>query len=391
MSNIVFFGFIAHGHTNPTLNLVQALTQAGHQVRYYSFEPFRQAITEAGAEFIPCDAFLSQLNLSPKDTARIGRDLVFSAKLLVDTTLALDDMVLEEMERFRPNCIVADSMALWGKAVAKKLDIPFVCSTTTFAFNKQAAKAMRQEGPGLFTILKSMGKVQQEVKRLQDRGYPIKNILDILQNDDTVDTIVYTSPGFQPCANTFSNHVTFVGPSIRPAQSTFEKTREKLVYISMGTVNNNLMELYQSCIQAFRLKPYQVVISVGDQTDLSQFGQLPEHIQVCHHVDQIAVLEKADLFVSHCGMNSVSESLYHGVPLVVLPQTDEQRAVAHQVLRFYAGLEPVQPNGDCILAAAETVMDDINFYINAKILARGFNQCPGTSGAVEKILSVCKN
>ena len=391
MSHIVFFGFIAHGHTNPTLNVVRALTQAGHQVRYYSFEPFRQAITETGAEFIPCDGRLGELQPSPEDQARLGKDLVFSTKLLVDTTLAMDDMVMEEMQRFRPDCIVADSMAIWGKAAALKLGIPFVSSTTTFAFNRHAAKVMRQDGPGLLSILFSMGKVQKEIKRLQDRGYPVKSVLDLLQNDDSADTIVYTSPGFQPAADTFSDHVLFVGPSVRPARSAFRKTREKLIYISMGTVNNDLAELYKSCIEAFRLKPYQVVLSVGDQVDLSQFGPLPENIQVFSQVDQIAVLEQADVFVSHCGMNSASESLACGVPLVVLPQTDEQKAVAHQILHFYAGLAPVQPNGDCILAAAETIMDDVNFTINAKIIARGFGQCPGAQGAVDKILSVCKH
>ncbi len=389
MSKIVFFGFMAWGHTNPTLNVVRELTARGHQVRYYSFELFRQPITAAGAEFIPCDDYAAELRLAPNEAAKIGKDLAFSTKLLVDTTLALDEMVLAEMEQFRPDCIVADSMALWGKAVALKLGIPFVSSTTTFAFNKHAAKVMQSGAVGLFSILRAMGKAKKEVKCLQERGYPIKSILDILQSDDSTDTIVYTSPDFQPCADTFSPHVVFVGPSVRPAQSNFEKVREKLVYISMGTVNNNLLSLYKSCIEAFRLKPYQVVISVGDQVSLEDFGDLPEHITVLPHVDQIAVLEKADVFVSHCGMNSASESLYLGVPLVVLPQTDEQRGVAHQILHFDAGLAPIKPEGDCILAAAETIMQERNFYINAKILSQGFQRCPGTEGAVEKILSVC--
>ena len=36
------------------------------------------------------------------------------------------------------DCIVADSMAVWGKAIALKLNIPFVSSTTTFAFNEHS-------------------------------------------------------------------------------------------------------------------------------------------------------------------------------------------------------------------------------------------------------------
>ena len=38
MSKIVFFCIPAHGHTNPTLNVVRELISRGHQVWYYSYE-----------------------------------------------------------------------------------------------------------------------------------------------------------------------------------------------------------------------------------------------------------------------------------------------------------------------------------------------------------------
>ena len=257
MSQIAFFGFIAHGHTNPTLGVVRELTARGHHVRCYSFEPFRDTITAAGAEFIPCDAFLPP-QPAPSAAARLGKDLAFSTQLLVDTTLALDGSLLADLQACRPDCIVADSMALWGKAAALKLGIPFVCSTTTCAFNKYAAKALGHQSSGLFSLLRAMPKVQKQLKRLQNAGYPIKNILDILQNDDSVPTVVYTSPEFQPCSETFSENTVFVGPSVRPAGSGFHKTRDTLVYLSMGTVNNRLLPLYKSCIAAFGQTDYQV-------------------------------------------------------------------------------------------------------------------------------------
>ena len=69
-----------------------------------------------------------------------GKDMAFYIKVLVDTTLALDEKIKEDMELLKPDCIVADSMAVWGKAAALKYGIPFVSSTTTFAFNKESAK-----------------------------------------------------------------------------------------------------------------------------------------------------------------------------------------------------------------------------------------------------------
>ena len=134
MSKIVFFGIPAHGHTNPTLGVVRELISLGHQVWYYSYNVMREKIEAAVATFISCDNYDMEQKLSAKDSARLGKDLTFSTKILVDTTLALDDKVCREMSELKPNCIVADSMALWGKAVALKLGIPFVSSTTTFAY-----------------------------------------------------------------------------------------------------------------------------------------------------------------------------------------------------------------------------------------------------------------
>ncbi len=81
MKTIVFFCIPAHGHTNPTLGVVRELVSRGHRVRYYSYEMLREKIEAAGA----------------------------------------------------------GSMAVWGKAAALKLGIPFVSSTTTFAFNRHSA------------------------------------------------------------------------------------------------------------------------------------------------------------------------------------------------------------------------------------------------------------
>ena len=142
MSKIVFFSIPAYGHTNPTLGVVKELVSRGHKVWYYSYNAFRRSIEDAGATFISCDNYDMEQKLSPKDSARLGRDLAFSVKILVDTTLALDDKVCSEIKELKPDCIVADSMALWGKAIARMLGIPFVSSTTTFAFNQHSAKIM---------------------------------------------------------------------------------------------------------------------------------------------------------------------------------------------------------------------------------------------------------
>ena len=391
MSEIVFFCIPAHGHTNPTLGVVRELVSRGHQVWYYSYNIMREKIESAGATFISCDDYDMEQKLSSKDSARLGKDLAFSTKVLVDTTLALDDKGCGDMAELRPDCIVADSMALWGKAIALKLGIPFVSSTTTFAFNKHSAKVMKQGIGDIFKIFFSMPKTSKEVKRLRSKGYPVKNILDIIGSDDNTHTIVYTSPEFQPCSETFSDKYAFVGPSIRPATDEFEKNRGKLIYISMGTVNNNMMPFYKTCIDALGNTDYQIIISVGNLVSTQDFENLPKNISVYPYVDQIAVLKKADVFISHCGMNSVSESLYFEVPLVMVPQTAEQKGVAERVLELGAGIKLNKVDGSSVLNAISEVLSNSIYKHNAVKIASGFKRCSGAKQAADKIINVSNN
>lgn len=71
---------------------------------------------------------------------------------------------------------------------------------------------------------------------------------------------------------------------------------------------------------------------------------IPPHITVYPSVPQLAVLQEADGFITHCGMNSVSESLSLGVPMVLCPQQSEQRAVARRIQALGAGLFPPSPH-----------------------------------------------
>lgn len=337
--NIAFFCIPAHGHTNPTLAVVRELTARGHTVRYYTTEAFRAKVETAGAVFVPFDAEAARPGMTAADGARLGSDLALSTKLIVDLTLAADDWLSRELTAHRPDVIVGDSMAFWAKLAAKKHGIPFVSSTTTFAFNRFSAKVIGQNGAGFLQFLLAQPRINRQLKRLRAAGYAVKSVFDIIANDNETETVVYTSPEFQPCADTFSEKYHFVGPLLRPAQSSFEKLPGRsLIYISLGTVNNDALPFYRACLAAFGGDPrFQLVLSAGTQTDLAALGPIPESCTVRASVDQMAVLDCADVFLTHCGMNSASEGLWHGLPLVLYPQTPEQHGVANRVRRARRG------------------------------------------------------
>lgn len=376
---IAWFCIPAHGHTNPTLGLVKEMTGAGHEVTYFSYEKFREKIEETGAAFVSCDDH--DMDIDTKDGGnRVGKDLAFSIGLIVEATLGMDDLMSRVISDMKPDLIVADSMAFWGKLAAMKYGIPYVCSTTTFAFNRYSAKYMDQGMGGLFRTLFAMPKINKQLKRLRAKGYPVKNFLELISNDNETSTIVYTSKEFQPYAETFSDKYCFIGPSMRPVKEPVEKTAEKTIYISMGTVVSN-REMYKNCVEALRDTGYQVIVSMGETAN--EFRDLPANIQVYDSVDQMAVLSIADAFVTHCGMNSASEGLYYNVPLVMAPQTPEQMAVAKRTEELGAGvmLPTSGSSAEDIRNAVGKVLNDSAYKTAAAKISDGFKRCGGVKEA----------
>jgi UDP:flavonoid glycosyltransferase YjiC (YdhE family) len=113
---IAWFCIPAHGHTNPTLGLIKTLTEAGHQIWYFSFEEFREKIENAGATFISCDGY--DFEMEDKGNAdRVGKDKVYATELLVSSTLALDEMTYTVSD----GVIIYDVTAQFGDEVGLDL------------------------------------------------------------------------------------------------------------------------------------------------------------------------------------------------------------------------------------------------------------------------------
>ena len=130
-----------------------------------------------------------------------------------------------------------------------------------------------------------------------------------------------------------------------------------------------------------------VVISCGESVDVEAFGTLPEHVRVYASVDQPEVLAKANVFLTHCGMNSVSESLYMATPMVLYPQTNEQRAVARRVREIGAGLELQEDSAVGIRAAVREILSAPAYAKAAQDCAGDFRSCGGAAEAADFIES----
>ena len=95
---------------------------------------------------------------------------------------------------------------------------------------------------------------------------------------------------------------------------------------------------YQTCFQAFADYPAQFILSAGRQANMAELGSIPSNFIVRPFVPQLEVLQAADVFITHGGINSVHEGLYYGVPLILIPHQFEQLLNARQVTARNAGL-----------------------------------------------------
>lgn len=384
MKKIMFYCIPAHGHTNPMLPVAAELVRRGNVVRFYSFDEFMEKIKATGAQFISCDSFLPKLT----EQEEAGLKAVSATEMTVQDiriTLSMNDFLDKEFKSFQPDVVYTDSVCFWGKLNAWKHHVPMVVSTSTFAFNQMSSEYMKNSPKEMADMVLGLPRVSRELKKLRPYGFHVKNVFSLIQSDNDTDSVVYTSKKFQPYSESFSDHYAFVGPSVFSDVLPEKKKKKPLVYISMGTVINDRPDFYGKCIDALKKLNADVIISCGNAISREELGELPINIRVYPYVNQLDVLAKADVFITHCGMNSVSESLYMATPMVLYPQTSEQYAVARRTAEISAGIMLKDDSSKGILTAIQEIMGNKTYGNAAAECSADFRACPGIARAAEFI------
>jgi MGT family glycosyltransferase len=393
MTKALFLGLPLHGHTNPTLPLVRELVERGGEVVYFSSPAFAAGIQEAGAHYRPYrNRFLADPGQLSERTDRISW-------LLMRTT---GEVLAQELDAFRaerPDYIISDSVAPWGQWVAEVLDLPLVTSITTFAFNRHVLAFAASRGTRPRSARLALSKVRHATKaallgRRLRREYGVKGtgIMGLLFGGPGLN-IVYTSRHFQPCSHSFDDRFVFIGPSIESRTETAgfhwdETPQPEVIYVSLGTLFNADPTFYPTCFEAFGNQNVRVIMSIGTATTETSLGPPPANFVVRPWVPQLDVLRRASVFVSHGGMNGVSESLHHGVPLVVVPRMGEQEIAARQVEALGAGvcLAKNEVTVDRLRQSVRRVLDDERFREQARLVRESFDAAGGAARGAEAIL-----
>jgi MGT family glycosyltransferase len=321
------------------------LARRGEQVFYYATEPFREKIERAGATFRCYGAH----ELFERNLASGG--MLGGMAGLIATTQEMMPGLLEQLRSDRPDYLLSEAHAVWGNLTAQVLGVPTATLCAMFAINESLIQSPELMGhlygaaprEAVFDGLLGLSRYFVTSRELSKRhGVRCPGIVDYLGNRQALN-VVFTSREFQIGGGVFDDSYQFVGPSIDerrdPAGLPLDELgHQPLIYISMGTMYNDEAGLYRASYEAFGGADFRVVLAVGHRVDRSKLPEPPPNFLVREYVSQLAVLELADLFITHGGINSAHEAMLQGVPMVVLPQAADHHVVAQQVEAVGAGI-----------------------------------------------------
>ncbi|MEV5281242.1 macrolide family glycosyltransferase [Streptomyces sp. NPDC051994] len=323
-AHVAVFSIPAAGHINPTLAIVGELVRRGHRVSYATSEEFAPRVAAAGATPVLCPSTFP----SPERGEHFPLDdaVAMSDVFLNDSVAALP-VLAAAFEDDRPDLVLFDYASFAGQILAKRWGVPSVRNSPTHV----AGPDIAEELAPLYDFLADDPDWADHRRRFQE-------FLDSNGVGLPIDEFVYrgranrylaTLPReFQKDAELLDDRYHFVGPCLdgRSFQGSWEAPADDrpVLLASLGTVYNNSLPFYRSCVEAFAGSEWHVVLATGRHIHPQDLGVLPENVELHYSVPQLQVLARADAFLTHGGMGSTLEGLYFGVPMVAVPQGFDQ-------------------------------------------------------------------
>lgn len=389
-----------HGHVNATFPLVSELVRRGERIVYFATAPYRDRVEATGAVY--ADYGDARRFTPPVHTGGLYSVMAYLMGLAEEVLPS----VLSRLDRERPDYLLIDSMCVWGRLVQQITKIPAVTLGSVFVPNdahvssdemvaRAYGRAPREVTLAGIDALNTYLQIAQRIDRRHGTTSP--DIVEFFANRQRLN-VIFTSRYFHIAGDRYDDSYVFVGPSIEtgePGDRGVDAARlepsgtDPLVYVSLGTIFSGQPAFFRTCVDALGGGPWRVLMSTGGKLDPESLGALPSNIAVHDWVPQVDVLARAALCVGHGGMNTTSEALWHGVPLLLFPQHGDQHLVAARVGELGAGITmgPADVRPDTLRATVARLLDEPGFRASAAAIAESFRTAGGPRRAADEILS----
>ena len=339
--HFIFLGIASRGHIAPTLPLVKTLIGLGYKVTYFNTAAFKYLIEETGARFIDYSSECLN-NISIPISLMEPHEITIELQkyFFVSTTEILPVITsYHASEAF--DVVIYDQMALWGQIFADKYNLLSFCSNTMFLFNTEdIINQLPKFIPNLNSEYHSKLNL---IKNASSNVVSYSDVLDIQTAAKSNYIITYYSKELLASPPNFDQKkIIYLGNRFDSAYSPsmVEFSSESLIYISLGTVFNEKIDLFTLFIDTFNGTNHQVIITTGNNETVCRALKnisVNSNIHIFKFVNQVEILSKASLFITHAGFNSIYEGLYFTVPMLMIPHIPEQYFNAIRVKELNAG------------------------------------------------------
>ncbi|MEV0025841.1 macrolide-inactivating glycosyltransferase [Streptomyces atroolivaceus] len=322
-AHIAMFSIAAHGHVNPSLEVIRELVARGHRVSYAIPASFAEKVAATGAEPV---IYTSTLPTDPEGWGSEPIDYI--EPFLDDAVQALPQLVAA-FEGDEPDLVLHDITAYPARVLAHRWGVPAVQLWPNLVpwegYEEEVGEPMNAE-------LKKTGQGRAYFERFA--AWLAENGLGDLSAGDFVARprrgLVLIPEALQPNADRVDHgRFTFVGAcqGDRADQGEWKRPAGagKVLLVSLGSSYTDEPAFYRECVKAFGDLPgWHVVLQIGAHVDPSALGDVPDNVEVHSWVPQLAVLRQADAFITHAGAGGSQEGLATGTPMVAVPQAVDQ-------------------------------------------------------------------
>jgi MGT family glycosyltransferase len=415
---IVFFPESAYGPTNNCVGIGDVLRRRGHRVVFIIEESFKGALEEKGFEE-------RLMRLTPpsdteEDPGQFWKDFIretapvfrtptieqlegFIAptyRALIDGAKHVDDRLIEIIDEVQPDVLVEDNVVSFPALMASGRPWVRIVSCNP-------AELRDEEVPPLFSgyptddrtdwaayrdeFARSHADLHAEFDSFcRERGAPALPELEFMDESPWLNLWIYPAEidyvRAVPLAGGWHN----LEASVRTTDAAWDvpeplASRDgPVVYLSLGSLASGDVELMQGLIDSLADTPYRVIVSKGPQHEEIA---LAENMTGEEFLPQASILPLVDLVITHGGNNTVTESLYHGTPMVVLPVFWDQYDNAQRIHETGFGVrldtyghEPAQ-----LRAAIDGLLSDDRLRARLGALSDRLRAAPGTVRAADLI------
>ena len=335
---VVAFCMDLIGHFHRLIPVISNLAKKKYIIYFFSHSRFQREIEEAGGIFVN---LLTRYPLQEADQESIPlgcRFVTYTGKYIKP--------ILEEVKALDPCLVIYDSFAVIGFTVARVLDLPFINICAGHNINSGNIKKRIQYHPFIKISKECHNAVitLREIYGIESSNpflyaCSVSPYLNIYSEPplflDKKERKHYEPLAFFGCIDVDQQNSQYKEGSGLDFTSKQSKNPIK-IYVSFGTIiwiyfAEEAANVLQVISEFFsREKNTEVIISLGGHKTSKKLMQSlrKQNINVNSYVDQWKVLQGADLFITHHGLNSTHEAIFNGVPMMSYPFFWDQPALA---------------------------------------------------------------